>query len=590
MNEILKIFTSLSVSGSIIAIILFTLKCLYKNRLSKTWQYYIWLVVIIRLLAPYSLQTNIVGRLFYKAEGYIENKNEITKPTILNDFEMQTPQSGETIDIQKGNTDYWNQLKDNLWLLWIGIAIMMLVRKITSYNGFVRYIKAGRYEVTNNHILKLYQSTCEGEGIKRPPMLYTNSIVTSPMVVGIIRPFIVLPNVEIKNLELQNIFLHELTHYKRMDTFYKWLTQIAVCIHWFNPLIYFISREIDKSCELSCDENIIKKLDDNGKRIYGDTLLAFLRFNGNYSDTIISITLSEDARLLKERLGAIMKFSKKSKFTVALSMILAIFIFCGAVFTGAYASKSNFNNSNNLNIINIVEPQIKKSTVKTDDVSNTLNRVDEAAIELMEYSGSWEVVELLIPNMSRNGVDRITEIYNQKNQYSSKVKKKSSDYYNMSGDNVDSRALAMMQANGMWKYTEPLFPYMSNDGIDKVVILYNQKHQGQEKNPSDYYNSTINSKEKIVIDLESKNNYNIAESGSFQAKKDQILALNITSTIKGGTVDLFLFDPNGKEQRITIGYENFVKEIKLTEGLWKYNCSGIFKDGGNITVIGSIKD
>ena len=82
---------------------------------------------------------------------------------------------------------------------------------------------------------------------------------------------------------------------------------------------------------------------------------------------------------------------------------------------------------------------------------------------------------------------------------------------------------------------------------------------------------------------------NIAESGSFQAEDNQTLILNITSDIKGGTVDLFLFNPNGKEQRITIGSTNWTKEIPLEKGTWQYNCSGIFQDGGNIKIVGTIK-
>lgn len=82
---------------------------------------------------------------------------------------------------------------------------------------------------------------------------------------------------------------------------------------------------------------------------------------------------------------------------------------------------------------------------------------------------------------------------------------------------------------------------------------------------------------------------NIAESGSFQAEDNQTLILNITSDIKGGTVDLFLFNPNGKEQRITIGSTNLTKEIPLEKGKWQYNCSGIFQDGGNIKIVGTIK-
>lgn len=85
------------------------------------------------------------------------------------------------------------------------------------------------------------------------------------------------------------------------------------------------------------------------------------------------------------------------------------------------------------------------------------------------------------------------------------------------------------------------------------------------------------------------NQKNIAESGSFQAEDHQTLILDVTSDIKGGSADLFLFDPNGKEQRITIGSDNLTKEIALTKGIWKYNCSGLFKDGGNIRIAGTIR-
>lgn len=85
------------------------------------------------------------------------------------------------------------------------------------------------------------------------------------------------------------------------------------------------------------------------------------------------------------------------------------------------------------------------------------------------------------------------------------------------------------------------------------------------------------------------NQTNIAESGAFRAENNQTLTINITSDIKGGSVDLFLFDPNGNEQKITIGSADMTKEIALTKGVWKYNCSGVFKDGGNIKVLGEIK-
>lgn len=94
----------------------------------------------------------------------------------------------------------------------------------------------------------------------------------------------------------------------------------------------------------------------------------------------------------------------------------------------------------------------------------------------------------------------------------------------------------------------------------------------------------------VVINLANNTDQkNIAESGSFQAEDSQTLTLTIISDIQGGSIDLFLFDPNGKEQHITIGSANITKEISLEKGKWQYNCSGLFKDGGNVKIVGTIK-
>lgn len=131
--------------------------------------------------------------------------------------------------------------------------------------------------------------------------------------------------------------------------------------------------------------------------------------------------------------------------------------------------------------------------------------------------------------------------------------------------------------------------------LEKLGYIINYDN---EKNTIDLI--TGNSSQKVIDNTVSEGNVvinlannasqkNIAESGSFQAAENQTLVLNIISDIKGGTVDLFLFDPNGKEQHITIGSSNLTKEIALEKGFWQYNCSGIFKDGGNIKIVGTIR-
>ena len=92
----------------------------------------------------------------------------------------------------------------------------------------------------------------------------------------------------------------------------------------------------------------------------------------------------------------------------------------------------------------------------------------------------------------------------------------------------------------------------------------------------------------IVIDIRSNGQKNISQSSSFSADANQVLTLEIQSSITGGFVDFFLFSPSNQEQRITIGEGDENKTINLSEVIWGYNCTGLF-DSGNIVIIGTVQ-
>ncbi len=89
---------------------------------------------------------------------------------------------------------------------------------------------------------------------------------------------------------------------------------------------------------MSCDEAVVLILGDKTKREYGDMLVSFVRADNQYKSSLASVTLTEGAEQLKERLGAIMELKKKSK---SIKVITAIFTFslciCFAA-AGAYAA------------------------------------------------------------------------------------------------------------------------------------------------------------------------------------------------------------------------------------------------------------
>ena len=91
---------------------------------------------------------------------------------------------------------------------------------------------------------------------------------------------------------------------------------------------------------MSCDEKVISILDNKTKREYGDTLISFLKSNNLYKNSFASITLTEGAEQLKERLGAIMKFEKKSKTVITFTIICSVFVCACFLATGAYAAPS----------------------------------------------------------------------------------------------------------------------------------------------------------------------------------------------------------------------------------------------------------
>ena len=339
MNEFIKILLSLSVSGALLLLLILGLKPLYKNRFSKRWQYYVWIIVALRFLLPFTPDTTIVGSLFEKFDTAAITNEIPTSPNVPVPVNLGSNNT-EPIQTNREITDTAMREPFNIYVclffIWSASALVLFVRKITVYQGFIQYIKAGNKEVSDIKILNLLSDCEEKLNIRTRVELSCNPLVASPMLMGFFRPRIVLPVREFEDKELSYIFVHELTHYKQRDMFYKWLIQIVVCVHWFNPFVYLLEKEVNKSCELSCDEKVITILDEKAKREYGDTLISFLKSNNLYKSSLASVTLTEGAEQLKERLGAIMNFKSMTKTIQILTVILTLFILSGAVLIGGY--------------------------------------------------------------------------------------------------------------------------------------------------------------------------------------------------------------------------------------------------------------
>lgn len=568
MNEMLKLLLSLSLSGSILIFILFFCRPLFEKRMSKSWQYYIWLIIVARLLLPFAPENNLVGFLF-KTYDYVvvqpELKMQPGVDTIPNGFKDDFSDVGRTEDqgnflmqIIKGG---FGVLTENGVMIWLIVALILLMRKITIYQSFIKYIKAGRSPVDDINLLEQLGKVTDQEKINVVVDLYTNSLISSPLLIGFFHPSIVLPGTDCSDLDLQYTIKHELRHYKRKDMFYKWLIQITVCLHWFNPFVYFMAHEVNRLCELSCDESLIRHLDEQARRDYGNTLLNAIRTRGNYKDSLASVTLNESKELLRERLDAIMNFKTQSQTMKAVSFVLTFFIcFCG-VFTGAYAAASSQQQGNSFEQ-NVGIGEAKDIVINL--ASNGQNGITK--------SGSFEasdnqILTLTIQSDIEGGLVDLFLF--------------SPDYQEQRitiGGADETKTIAL--SSGRWAYNcTGFFERGSITIIGSVPADYNKTDSSADMAVE------LEEDEATVLDLRSDGRDSITQSGSFKAKDDQSLTLTIQSDIKDGSVDLFLFSPDNQEQRITIGGADETRTIPLSSGIWAYNCTGFFKSG-EITIIG----
>lgn len=357
MTALMKLILSLSLSGSLLILLLLLFRPLYRNRLSKSWQYYIWIVVILRLLLPVTPETSLAGSLFSLEE--MRGTDSTAAPESPNDQSMTAyntikHEAGSSDDLIRDATtaenspsasavspdkEAYNEDHSQIFFfLWLTGALLLFVRKLTVYQSFVKYVDAGSRPLEDIGLLESFGHIMEQNRIKGAVDLYVNSLVSSPLLIGFLRPRIILPHTSLSESDFYYTALHELTHYRRRDMFYKWLSQLTVCLHWFNPCVYLMSREINRLCELSCDERVIATLSDNARKSYGTTLVNAVGAGGSYKDTLASVTLHESKELLKGRLNAIMQYKKCSKPIKFITLLITGFLLGAATVLGAYAA------------------------------------------------------------------------------------------------------------------------------------------------------------------------------------------------------------------------------------------------------------
>lgn len=373
MNEIIyNIFLISAMSTGIILIMLIMRKLIGKS-IGAWWRSIVWMILLIRLCIPLSINSpfsiydsnkveSIISFIrqsttFKEAESQkytiesplinesvvpdensdsnpnidettisVSNKDEIKQPSSDNEASslIQTTDNivitdYSTIPTQK--TD-WLSISYIVYLCGFFASVLYLVFRMITLS-----LSMKRYEICENKdVLYLFEQVKNQMDVTRNIEILIDKNKSVPSLAGTFKTKLILPEKTILKMtpeQLEYVFIHELTHFKRMDILKLWFVEFVLCIHWFNPVLHYVKSVIRQDIELSCDEKIISKLKDTTFIKYCNVLVISSIKNYRHLPGVITANLAgRNGKKLKERLTMINNFNKKRVWALGIVLLI----------------------------------------------------------------------------------------------------------------------------------------------------------------------------------------------------------------------------------------------------------------------------
>lgn len=230
------------------------------------------------------------------------------------------------------NSDY--RTLQMVFVIWILVAALILIVKVVHNFVNEKRLLSISPKVEDKQTLELLKQIRKEYGIRRKVRLYQCADGISPFTIGIFAPVIFI-NHEKNPGFIEMMLRHEAVHIKRNDVLIKKLMGLAICIHWFNPLVYIMKAGLERICELSCDERLMEKQTQQVKACYAKLIVKELPEPN--MKVAFATMLSDKGQRAEERIRTIMRKSNRSRKTKVLSgMLMAVMIFANSLTVFAY--------------------------------------------------------------------------------------------------------------------------------------------------------------------------------------------------------------------------------------------------------------
>ena len=301
----------MSLAGGVMILVITVIRALAIERLPKKTFLALWAAALARLLAPVSLPSalSIYSLLARRAPAAAE----WTAVPALPALPAETGAAAAAAAQQTASAPAAQPpVRTIVWA--VGAAVCAVVFAV-AYGRCCREFRAS-FPVENDVTRRWLQS----HPLRRTIAIRQSGRISSPLTFGVLRPVILMPKKTdwTDETALRYVLEHEFVHIQRFDVLSKLLLIAAVCVHWFNPLVWVMYVLSNRDLELSCDETVLRRFGGDVRAAYARVLIRMEAARGGFAP--LCNHFGKNA--IEERITAIMKTKRITIVSLGLAALL----------------------------------------------------------------------------------------------------------------------------------------------------------------------------------------------------------------------------------------------------------------------------
>ncbi|MFC9727483.1 M56 family metallopeptidase [Bacillus cereus] len=446
-----------SLMASILVGFILCIKVLFRNKLTPRWQYMLWIVLMIRLLLPWSPDSSysIYSLLSYSssvsevipknmpATENIVNIESDRKVELESNSKMVTKTSEPEVKVSSEKQTTFSLYKLALYVWLVGVIILAVITFLTNRRLY-SYIKK-QPDITDEQVTTVFNRCKQSMKMKKAVSLRLAGKIASPTVFSFFRPKVLLSKKHMKVLneqQLQYVFYHELAHIKRNDVAVNWIMYSLILLNWFNPILWYAYFCMREDQELACDAYALTFIDKEEQIAYGHTIITLLE---HYSYQVPSLAnLSRNKRTLKRRIIMIKKFQKKS-YRLSLLGVIAI-----AAIAGGFLLNARITEGDERQKEKVVEKKQSKAAFEKA-IETVLGTPENASREwgmsITSYKKNTDFLYLAEKNFTKEEFEQYVRLFKEAQEIHKKAMVKKNVPENYDGDTKEYKPERLKKAD-----------------------------------------------------------------------------------------------------------------------------------------------